>query len=209
MHSRPRATAPRRIVSQRFISEALVNRFVGVVAVVGVGLLASALPVSAQNVSFGYQYQHLSSGGDGINMPGGFNVDVGVPIGSGVAIVGQFDWSRKSESEVVLGTSVDAAFNVSTYGGGVRWTGHTPSLSPFVDVLFGATHFSGGGNVAGIQVASGSENDAMLQLGGGVAVPLTPMVSAVGQFDYRRIFTDVEGTNSIRFVAGIRVGFGR
>src|SRR5690348_4582138 len=114
MHVAPRV--PRRDAHRlaRFILEAFVNRFVGVLAVVGVVVAASAVPAAAQNVSFGYQYQHLSSGGDdGLNMPGGFNVDVGVPVGSGVSIIGQFDWSRKSEAEVVLGTSVDAAFNVA------------------------------------------------------------------------------------------------
>jgi hypothetical protein len=30
----------------------------------------------------------------------------------------------------------------------------------------------------------------------------------LGQFDYRRVFTEDAGTNSIRFVAGVRVGFG-
>jgi hypothetical protein len=184
------------------------KRVVGVFVVIGVVLAASVVPAAAQNVSFGYQYQHLSGPFDGLNMPVGFNVDVGVPIAPGVAIVGQYDYSRKSESEVIVGTSVDAAVNVSTFGGGVRWTGHAPSASPFIDVLFGATHFSGGANVAGIQAVGGSETDAMLQLGGGVAIPLTPMVSAVGQFDYRRMFTEDEGTNSIRFVVGIRVGFG-
>jgi hypothetical protein len=183
-----------------------VNRFVGVLAVVGVVLMASA--ASAQNVSFGYQYQHLSGGDQSINMPAGFNVDGGVPVGSGVSLVGQFDWSRKSESEVVFGTSVNGTINVSTFGGGVRWSAPMPNLEPFVDVLFGGTHFSANGNVAGVQVASGSETDPMLQIGGGVAVPLRGILSVLGQFDYRRVFTDDEGTNSIRFVAGIRVGFG-
>jgi len=32
-------------------------------------------------------------------------------------------------------------------------------------------------------------------------------VSVLGQVDYRRIFTD-QGTDSFRFVGGIRVGFG-
>jgi hypothetical protein len=184
------------------------KRVVGVFAAIGVVFAASVVPASAQNVSFGYQYQHLSGAVDGLNMPTGFNVDVGVPIAPGVAIVGQYDYSRKSESEIIAGTSVDAAINVSTFGGGIRWTGRTPSIAPFIDVLFGATHFSGGAHVAGIEAASGSETDAMLQLGGGIAVPLTPTVSAIGQFDYRRMFTEDEGTNSIRFVAGIRVGFG-
>src|SRR6476620_7582848 len=78
-------TARRHGSSVRFSPEALVNRFVGVVAVVGVAVMASAVPAAAQNVSFGYQYQHLSSAGGGGNMPAGFNVDVGVPVGSGVS----------------------------------------------------------------------------------------------------------------------------
>jgi len=170
---------------------------------------------SAQNVSFGYQYQRLSAGVDAgefnapsFNMPAGFNVDGGFPVGSGVSIVGQYDWSRKSESEVVFGTSVSGTINVSTFGGGIRWTAPLPNLAPFVDVLFGGTHFSANGNVAGVQIASGSETDPMLQFGGGVAVPLIGILSVLGQFDYRRVFTEDAGTNSIRFVAGVRVGFG-
>jgi len=173
--------------------------------VVGAALVVSVAPASAQNVSFGYQYQHLSRGG--LSFPGGLNVDVGVPLARGVAIVGQFDWSRKSESEGVVGNGVHATFDVSTFGGGVRWTARTPSVAPFVDVLFGGTKFSGR-YVADSQVASGSETDAMFQVGGGVAVPLTSMVSALGQFDDRRIFTTDKAMNSIRFVAGIRVAFG-
>jgi hypothetical protein len=176
---------------------------------VGLVVIASALPASAQNISFGYQFQRLSGGGDSVSMPAGFNVDAAVPVGSSVSVVGQFDWSRKSESETVLGTSVDGTFNVSTFGGGVRWTGRMPSAAPFVHVLFGGARMSGDGNVAGVQVVSDSTTDPMLQIGGGVGVPLTGTTSVIGQIDYRRIFTDVEGTNSIRFVAGIRFGFGR
>ena len=190
------------------------NRFVSALAGIAVVLIASAVPASAQNVSFGYQFQHLSVGGGqqvdipGFDMPVGFNVDAGLPVGSGVSIVGQYDYSRKSESEVVFGTSVHGTINVSTFGGGLRWSAPLPNLAPFVDVLFGGTHFSANGNVAGVEIASGSETDPMLQIGGGVAVPLSGILSVLGQFDYRRVFTDEEGTNSIRFVAGIRVGFG-
>jgi outer membrane protein with beta-barrel domain len=185
-----------------------VNRFVGVVAAVGVVLMASALPAAAQNISFGYQYQHLSGVNQGVNMPAGLNVDVGIPVGSGVSLVGQFDWSSKSASEVVFGTSVSGNIDVSTFGGGVRWTAAMSKLAPFVDVLFGGSHFSGSVNLAGIQVTSGSTTDPMLQVGGGVAVPMGSAVSVLGQFDYRRMFTDPQGIDSFRFVGGIRVGFG-
>ena len=43
------------------------------------------------------------------------------------------------------------------------------------------------------------------QFGGGVAFPLTERLMGVGQFDYRRIFFEGGGSNSIRFVAGVRV----
>jgi len=185
-----------------------VNRLVGVLTIVTVVLVASAVPAAAQNISFGYQYQHLSGANQGVDMPAGVNVDVGFPVGSGVSLVGQFDWSGKSESEVIFGTSVSASLDVSTFGGGVRWTAAMPSVAPFVDVLFGGTHFSGSGNIAGIQVASGSTTDPMLQVGGGVAVPIGHAISAIGQVDYRRIFTEDEGTNSFRIVGGIRLGFG-
>jgi hypothetical protein len=185
-----------------------VNKFVRTLACLSVAALISAVPASAQNVSFGYQFQHLSNGGDGFNMPLGLNVDAAVPVGSRLSIVGQVDWSRKSESETFVGTSVEATLSATTYGGGVRWTGRAPSVAPYIDVLFGATHFSGNGNVAGVEVLSDSSTDAMFQVGGGVAVPLDGATSVIGQFDYRRIFTDDEGTNSIRFVAGIRFGFG-
>jgi len=111
-------------------------------------------------VSFGYQFQHLSNGDDGFNMPVGLNIDAALPVGSRLSIVGQFDWSRKSESETLAGTSVEATLSATTYGGGVRWTGRAPSVAPYIDVLFGATHFSGNGNIAGVEVLNESSTDA-------------------------------------------------
>ena len=177
-------------------------------ACLGVAALGSAVPASAQNVSFGYQFQRLSGGGGGFNIPAGFNVDAAVPVGSRLSVVGQVDWSRKSQSETIFGTSVEATLNATTFGGGVRWAGSTPSVAPYIDVLFGGTHFSGNGNVAGVEVASGSSTDPMFQAGGGVAIPVSSVTSVIGQFDYRRVFTDAEDADSIRFVAGIRFGFG-
>ena len=45
----------------------------------------------------------------------------------------------------------------------------------------------------------------MFQIGGGVAVPMGAW-SALGQVDYRRIFVEDAGVNSIRFVLGVRLG---
>jgi hypothetical protein len=174
-----------------------------------IGALAGAVPASAQEFSLGYQYQHLSGSGESLNSPVGINVDVAVPIGvPNLGVVGQFDWSRKSESETVFGTSVDATLNLSIFGGGIRWTGtNVPSAEPYVQVLFGASHSSFDSSVAGTQFDNSSSTDPMLQFGGGVAVPVGGIWKVLGQVDYRRIFTEDEGTNSVRAVAGVRVSF--
>jgi hypothetical protein len=57
------------------------------------------MPAAAQDVTLAYQFQRVLND-DGLNLPMGFNVDVAVPFGTGnLSVLGQFDWSRKSESE--------------------------------------------------------------------------------------------------------------
>jgi hypothetical protein len=163
-------------------------------------------PASAQEVSVGYQFQHLSGGGDGLNAPMGIAADLAIPLLSDLDAVGQVDWSRKSESETIFGTSVKASINIAAFGGGIRWsTRASQRLTPFVQALFGAMHVSGSASVAGRKVADDSGTKALLQVGGGVAVPIAGVLSALGQFDYRRVFTEHRGLDSIRVVGGIRV----
>jgi hypothetical protein len=164
-------------------------------------------PVVAQDLSAGYQFQRLFAGGDSLNLPAGFNVDFSVRVLADFSVLGQFDWSRKTETRDIFGTTVEGTSTFSTFGGGVRWTSHAnPNVTPFIHVVAGATHESDTGKIAGVSFggADFSATDAMVQVGGGGAVLLNKTVSAVGQFDYRRIFTKDPGTNSIRFVGGIR-----
>ena len=44
------------------------------------------------------------------------------PILGHLRVLGQFDWSRRTESEVILGTTLEGTSTFSTFGGGVRWT---------------------------------------------------------------------------------------
>jgi hypothetical protein len=165
-----------------------------------------AMPAAAQEVSFGYQMQHFASEGDSFNAPFGVNFSVAGPSSGAVSIVGQLDWSRKHESETVFGTSVDASANFTAFAGGVRFSGRgSRSATPFVEGLFGAMHTTGNAHVAGINVASDSETDPMLQVGGGVSVPVSGALGVFGQFDYRRIFASDTGVNGLRFVGGIRL----
>jgi hypothetical protein len=167
-------------------------------------------PAAAQEVSLGYQFQRFSGEGESLSAPLGFNLDVAGPLSGDLDLVGQLDWSRRSESEVIFGTSVEASFNFTTFGGGVRWSSRAnPDMTPFVHALFGATRSSFSCEVAGADCddffdEDTSSTDPMFQLGGGVAIPMGAW-SALGQIDYRRIFGG-DGLNALRFVLGVRLG---
>ncbi|HEV3217668.1 MAG TPA: outer membrane beta-barrel protein [Vicinamibacterales bacterium] len=180
---------------------------IGAVGLMTVFVAGAVRPVLAQDFSVGYQFQRLFATGDSLNLPAGFNVDVSGSILGHLSVVGQFDWSRKTESNVILGTTLEGTSTLSTFGGGVRWTSlSNPNATPFIHLVVGATHESDTGKIAGVSfsAANASTTDAMVQVGGGVALPLTKSVSAVVQFDYRRILTKDPGTNSMRIVGGIR-----
>jgi hypothetical protein len=176
-----------------------------------VALVLAAAPASAQELSIGYQWQQFSAEGDSITAPFGFNLDVAGPISPDLDIVGQLDWSRKKEDEVIFGTSVDAAAHFTTFGAGIRWSSRTnPGATPFVHALFGATRSSFSCEVAGVSCdeffdEDTSRTDPMFQIGGGVVIPIGGW-GIVGQLDYRRIFGDDTGVNSIRLVGGVRLG---
>ena len=195
-------------------------RRLGLALIFGAITLA-AVPVSAQEVSLGYQWQRLSFDvddefdvfvEDSITAPLGFNFDVAGPITPTLDIVGQIDWSRKSEGIDILGESLESSWNFLTFGGGVRWSSRTnPAFTPFVQGLFGVTRSSFSCEVAGLDCDDLvddddlSSTDPMFQIGGGVAIPMGTW-SALGQVDYRRIFAEDQGINGIRFVIGVRLG---
>jgi hypothetical protein len=73
-------------------------------------------------------------------------------------------------------------------------------------VLLGVVRNTETCEFAGVNLCEGfSGTNPLVQFGGGVAVPINDKTSFVGQADYRRIFTEGEGTNTIRFVAGVRI----
>jgi hypothetical protein len=182
-------------------------------------LALAATPASAQEVSIGYQWQQVSTDDDGDDVftdcciaPFGINFDFAAPITPALDVVGQLDWSRWSDSEIILGTSVDTSATFTTFGAGLRWSARgNPGATPYLHGLIGGTHTSIGCEVGGFDcddVLTDDETSAtnfMFQIGGGVAVPMGG-VGLIGQFDYRRIFFEGEGANSIRFVVGVRFG---
>lgn len=181
-------------------------------------LFGATAPAIAQDarpdVTVGYQFQRLSAsgsedvGGDvSESFPLGFMADVAVPVMGNLSVVGQLDWSRKTESETAYDMDFETTMGLTTFGGGIRWSSKTnPSMTPFVQALAGIAHSSASVTLDGEALEDiPSENNFMFQIGGGVAVPLNDTFSGVAQIDYRRIFTADAGTNSIRIVGGIRV----
>ena len=198
-------------------------RRLGIAVVFGAFALG-AIPASAQELSLGYQWQQLSFDidefdeflDDSLTAPLGFNIDVAGPISSSLDLFGQFDWSRKSDDFDVFGVRLESRLDFITFGAGLRWSGRAnPSVTPFVQALFGATRSSLDCEVTGfdcndeLEELVGDELNAtnpMMQIGGGVAIPMGG-VSALGQLDYRRIFAgDDVGVNGFRFVLGVRLG---
>jgi hypothetical protein len=144
-------------------------------------------------------FQRLSAG-DGENYPVGFNAAVAgsLPANPNLSILGQLDWSRKS----VEAFGLEETQTLLGFGGGARWSFTTnPSMTPFIQGVIGAVRLSQSSDDFG----DFSETEMAVQFGGGVAFPLSGNISGLGQVDYRRIFTEGEGTNAIRFVAGIRI----
>lgn len=197
----------------------LVRRF-GIAVVFG-ALTLAAVPASAQELSLGYQWQHLTFDiedefdvfvDDSLTAPFGINLDVAFPVTPALDVFGQLDWSTKGEDVDLLGESLESSFNFTTFGGGIRWSSRTnPSVTPFVHGLFGLTHTSFSCEVSGVDCDDFfddddlSSTDPMIQLGGGVAIPIGGL-SALGQVDYRRIFAEDAGVNGFRFVIGVRLG---
>jgi len=169
--------------------------------------VAASAPAAAQELLLGYQVQRFGSEGDNMTAPLGISVSVAGPRSRAARLVGQFDWSRKRESETLFGTSFDATADFTAFAGGLRVGGATRTgAQPFLDLLFGAIRSSGSACVAGQSVGSGAETDPMFEVGGGIAVPVGRGGFGVfGQLAYRRVFAEGTGINGARFAAGIRL----
>jgi hypothetical protein len=202
--------------------EALVSTLVrrlGTAVITGIMALP-AIPASAQEITLGYQWQQISVDfeegndvflDDSISAPLGFNFDVAGPISDSIDFVGQFDWSRHAEGFDLLGQEFDFNLDFMSFGGGIRWSSRSnPGVTPFVQALFGVTRSSFSCDIPGLDCDDFfdeddlSSVDPMMQIGGGVVIPVGGWGPVV-QFDYRRLFADT-GVNILRFMVGARLG---
>jgi hypothetical protein len=183
-----------------------VKQFVGKI-VCGSALLALAAfaaPASAQEVpaldlGVGYQWLHAPDQG----YPLGFNLDLSGTLNGTFRWVGEFNYSRDSESE----SGVDASLGATAFGGGVRWAPEAGArYRPYAQVLLGAHRdsFSIDSSVLALTVDE-DEWSFMLQPGVGATFPVGDRWGLFGQGDWRRIFYEGEGQNNFRVVVGARL----
>lgn len=175
-----------------------------IVFAMSVALGLGVAPAYAQDVTLGYQVQRFSADGESETAALGFSGDIAVPLQERIGIVGSIDWSRHSDSVDILDLS--ATSNYFAFAGGVRYSA-TPAgtIRPYVQALAGIMRSSFDAEVGGTSIDDGSSTDFMLQLGGGVSVPVSGNISGVGQIDYRRIFAEDIGVNGLRFLFGVRL----
>lgn len=92
-------------------------------------------------------------------------------------------------------------FNMHSYLVGPRFSSRqNPSITPFVQVLFGGLRVGGD---------FGDSTEFALQPGGGVDFWTTPNVGIRVGADYRRVFFEDDGSNQFRFNVGVVLAGGR
>jgi hypothetical protein len=178
------------------ITRVLCSKIVPVCAlVVGLAAPAMAQTSSKVDVSGGYNLLHMQDE----TIPGGWYADVAGNVAPMVGVVGQVSGNYKTVDGVKT--------KLHTFMAGVRVNGRTSGVVPYAEALVGEAHATGNAGLGGALSVSASENDAAVQLGGGIkAMPAGSRIGAQVGVDYVRLFGDAD-TNALRFAAGVVVGF--
>jgi opacity protein-like surface antigen len=172
-----------------------------------VGLAAVASPAAAQNLDFGYSFNHLSGGGDSLNMPAGFFGSYEWPLtGVPVSVVGFLDVGRKSESERIGSFEVENTLTLTKIGGAVRKNIQMRPMTFYGQVGVGVAILRDSSEFNGDE-ASHTDKDAFFTIGVGASHALNRKWGIVGSVNYSRIFTEDEGTNDLNISVGARLRF--
>jgi opacity protein-like surface antigen len=165
-----------------------------ILAVLTFALVAASSYAQKIDVSGGYAFLHLdgSSGISGVNL-NGFDAELGVHANGIFGVVADFGVYHGSPSGVSL--------TGSSYTFGPRITvPHIPKVKPFVEGLFGGSHFS-----ASVTGASGSTNPFAFGFGGGADFSVAPHIAFRPQYDYFGFRANSTTQNSSRLSFSIVV----
>lgn len=144
-----------------------------ILAVATFALLACSSYAQKVDVSAGYAFLHLngSGGASGVNL-NGFDASLGIHANDIFGVVADVGVYHGSPSGVSL--------TGESYTFGPRVTvPHIPKVKPFVEGLFGGSHFS-----ASVGGASGSSNPFALGFGGGADFSVAPRIAFRPQYDF-------------------------
>jgi len=157
-------------------------------------------PPGGMTIGIGYQVLHIPDE----TFPFGLNFDVSAPVAGRIDAVGEFGFATDDQTE----SGISGNLRFYTFGAGPRWSlagttaGRRP-IVPFAQIVAGAAKTHADLRLNGTRFTD-SDWAFMLQPGAGVTVPLTPVLSAMAQVDYRRSFFET-AENEFRFVFGVRV----
>lgn len=164
--------------------------------VLSFAMVGAARPASAQpTYQFGYQFLHLSSGGEGENFPLGFDVNAGIPLGTRpLKVFGDVSWGR--------GTDTGVSFSALTFGGGARWMPPTmPRLA--VQAVVGIERDSYSVDDCDGDGCSGSESNIFFQPGVQYTIPWKDTWDWLLGGHFRVVLGDPYTGKGVLFTAGL------
>lgn len=144
-----------------------------ILAVLTFALLAASSYAQKVDVSAGYAFLHLngSTGVSGVNL-NGFDASLGLHANDIFGVV--------ADVGVYHGSPSGVSITGESYTFGPRITvPHIPKVKPFVEGLFGGSHFS-----ASFSGASGSTSPFAFGFGGGADFSVAPRIAFRPQYDY-------------------------
>jgi len=160
-------------------------------------VLVMAQETPKAEVFGGYQFTHLSAGGDSENF-NGWNASVAGNVTKDFGVAGDFSGSYKT-----IG-GVSAKIYTYTFGPVVNLN-HQGTFNPFVHALFGGAHLSA--SVSG--VGSGGANGFTMMMGGGADAKLGPRF-AVRLFQADWVYYHFQGvgeSKNVRISTGVVARF--
>jgi hypothetical protein len=167
------------------------------VFVLAFALIGRATPAAAADgisVDAAYQFLWSSSNGSSTSIPAGFAAGVAIPLSSPWSIVGDFGWSRKSDTGVTS--------TATSIGGGLRYLPMTMStFRPYAQAVVGVEMDKASVDSGSISVSVTNTN-LMIQPGVGGMFGVGSLQAFV-EGDYRRVQASGAAANDLVLRGGL------
>jgi hypothetical protein len=143
------------------------------------------------SLSAGYQYLSVEDGHSN-----GIYADLSIGLAGPFSAVGAVDWSRDRSQAFGFAQTLD----MSSVGGGGRWTLGSGRFSAFGQVLLGVERDT----LTVERFGSETSSHLLVQPGGGIAVRFAGRLGVIGQLDWRHVRRR-EYPDALRAVVGAQL----